>query len=101
MAFAKCQTMILESYWRVNQIRQTRSGGYIGDLGKKPALQGNSLAVQWSGCHAFTAEGAGSIPGRGIKIPQAVRHGKPTNQQTNLLYREQERNCMKIQGPTT
>ena len=28
--------------------------------------------VQWLGFCAFTAEGAGSIPGRGTKIPQAV-----------------------------
>ena len=37
---------------------------------------GNSLAVQWLGLHAFTAEAAGSIPGRGTKIPQAVQHGQ-------------------------
>ena len=36
---------------------------------------GNSLAVKWLGFHwtlAFTAEGAGSIPSRGAKIPQAT-----------------------------
>ena len=33
---------------------------------------GNSLAVQWLGLHALTAEGLGSIPGQGTKIPQAV-----------------------------
>ena len=32
----------------------------------------NSLAVQWLGLRAFTAEGADSIPGRGTKIPQAT-----------------------------
>ena len=31
---------------------------------------GNSLAVQWLGFCTFTAEGVGSIPGQGIKIPQ-------------------------------
>ena len=36
----------------------------------------NSLVVQWLGLHAFTAEGAGSIPGRGTKIPQASQHGQ-------------------------
>ena len=36
----------------------------------------NSLAVQWLGLHAFTAEGAGSIPGGGTKIPQATRCGQ-------------------------
>ena len=36
-------------------------------------IGGNSLAVQWLGLGAFTAEGAGSIPGQGTKIRQAVR----------------------------
>ena len=31
---------------------------------------GNSPVVQWSGLHAFTAKGAGSIPGQGTKILQ-------------------------------
>ena len=32
----------------------------------------NSLAVQWLGLHAFTTEGAGSIPDQGTKIPRAT-----------------------------
>ena len=36
----------------------------------------NTLAVQWLGLHAFTAEGAGSIPGQRTKIPQATQRGK-------------------------
>ena len=36
---------------------------------------GTSLAVQWLGLHGLTAEGPGSIPGWGTKIPQAARHG--------------------------
>ena len=32
---------------------------------------GNSLAVQWLGFCTFTAEGMGSIPGRGTKVLQA------------------------------
>ena len=32
-------------------------------------MLGNSLVVQWLGLRAFTAEGLGSIPGRGTKIP--------------------------------
>ena len=46
----------------------------------------NSLVVQWLGLHALTAEGPGSIPGRGTKIPQAVQHGKkpPKKQNKNL-----------------
>ena len=42
----------------------------------KNRATGNSLAVQWLGLHAFTAEGPGSISGRGTKISQAVWHGK-------------------------
>ena len=38
--------------------------------------RGNSLAVQWLELHAFTAEGPGSIPGWGTKIPQAAQHSQ-------------------------
>ena len=37
------------------------------------AFHGNSLAVQWLGLCSFTAEGPGSIPGQGAKIPHAVQ----------------------------
>ena len=37
---------------------------------------GDSLAVQWLGLGAFSAGGAGSIPGQGIKILQAMQHGQ-------------------------
>ena len=37
---------------------------------------GNSLAIQWLGLHALPAEGPGSIPGQGTKIPQAVWWGQ-------------------------
>ena len=36
-------------------------------------MRWNSLAVQWLGLWAFTAEGSGSMPGQGAKIPQAMR----------------------------
>ena len=36
---------------------------------------GNSLAVQWLGIGAFIAEGPGSVPGEGAKIPQAAWYG--------------------------
>ena len=42
----------------------------------KDEFSGNSLVVQWLGLRAFTAEGLGSIPGRGTKIPQASKCGK-------------------------
>ena len=32
--------------------------------------------IQWLGFRTFTAEGPGSIPGRGTKIPQAMQHGQ-------------------------
>ena len=35
-------------------------------------LPGTSLAVQWLRIHASTAEGAGSVPGWGTKIPHAT-----------------------------
>ena len=37
---------------------------------------GNSLVVQWLGLHTFTAEGRGSVPGWGTKIPQAEGRNK-------------------------
>ena len=42
------------------------------------ASAGTSLAVQWLRLHASTAEGMGSIPGQGTKIPHATwcRHKK-------------------------
>ena len=39
-------------------------------------LLGTSLAVQWVGLSTFTAEGPGSIPGWGTKIPQAAQRGQ-------------------------
>ena len=44
---------------------------------------GNSVAVQWLGLHAFTAEGAGSIPSQGTKIPQAAEHGQKKQKEKN------------------
>ena len=37
--------------------------------------EGTSLGVQWLRLCAFTAEGVGSIPGQGTKIPQGLGHG--------------------------
>ena len=39
-------------------------------------MSGDFLAVQLLGCSAFTVLGLGSIPGRGIKVLQAARHGQ-------------------------
>ena len=37
---------------------------------------GTSLVVQWVRLHASSTGGVGSIPGRGIKIRQALWHGQ-------------------------
>ena len=37
---------------------------------------GTSQVVQWLRLHASTAEGLGSIPGQGTKIPHAVWYGQ-------------------------
>ena len=42
---------------------------YLNNELLKREIKGNSLVVQWLGLHAFTAEGLGSIPGQGTKIP--------------------------------
>ena len=47
----------------------------------KIAFLGNFLAVQWLGLSTSTSRTLGSIPGRGTKIPKALRHSK--NKQTN------------------
>ena len=49
----------------------------------KKWAKGTSLAVQWLGLCSFIAEGPGSIPGRGTKIPQAARCGQKANKQKN------------------
>ena len=43
---------------------------------EKLVSHGNSLAVQRLGLSTFTADGLGSIPGWGIKIPQALWHSQ-------------------------
>ena len=54
----------------------------IPQIGSAWALQqnkkgrGTSLATQWLKLHASAAWGTGSIPARGTKIPQALRHGQ-------------------------
>ena len=50
--------------------------GLVLQKGHKKWSQGNSLVVQWLGLCTFTAEGLGSIPGQGTKIPQARQHSQ-------------------------
>ena len=51
--------------------------------------------VQWLGLHALTAEGPGSIPGRGTKIPQAMRfsHKKKKEGLLFLIMTNKNTNC--------
>ena len=46
-------------------------------------MVGNFLEFQWLGLHTFTAEGTGSIPGQGTKIPQAARHSQKNKTERN------------------
>ena len=52
--------------------------GFMYSPFKKKTFTGNSLTVQWLGLYTFTAEGSGSVPGRGTKIP-ASRTARPKN----------------------
>ena len=42
--------------------------------------------VQWLGLCAFTAEGVGSIPGQGTKIPQAVQWDQKKERKFWVLF---------------
>ena len=46
-----------------------RSGEATVEAPFKIQSVGNSLVVQWLGLRVFIAEGPGSIPGQGTKIP--------------------------------
>ena len=53
------------------------------------AEAGTSLVVQWLGLCVSTAGGTGSIPGRGTKIPHALRHGpKKKKKKKSVLHLE-------------
>ena len=51
-------------------------------------MLGTSLVVQWLRFHDSNTGNAGSIPGRGTKIPHAAWRGQKNkaNKQTALLY---------------
>ena len=42
--------------------------------------------MQWLGFHASNAEGSGSSPGQGTKIPQAMSWGQKTNKPTQQTF---------------
>ena len=59
----------------------------------------NSLEVQWLELQAFTAKGAGLIPGQGTKILQAAWHNKKKKKKkynwcTVILYKLQVYNIV-------
>lgn len=68
---------------RGEQLRCTKVLNILSYLKRNNAV-GNSLLVQWLGLCPFTAEGLGSILGRGSKILQARPQGqrKQKNKQT-------------------
>ena len=56
------------------EINELRNQKTIAPSSKsKSYFFGKSLVVQWLRLHVVTAKGRGSIPGWGIKIPQATQ----------------------------
>ena len=49
---------------------------------------GNSLVVQWLGLSVLTAGARGSIPGGGIKVPQAARQKNERKKEKKSLCRQ-------------
>ena len=49
---------------------------------------GNSLEVQWLGLQALTAEGPGSIPGQGTKIPQSHKPHDAAKKKKRNRYKD-------------
>lgn len=57
--------------------------------------------VQWSGLLTFTANGVGSIPGQGTKIPQAAWCGTAPPPKINLFSRMSGRENLNEKGERT
>ena len=60
---------------RSNKILRMRGARFltVREGNYKYVKRGNSLAVQWLGLRAFTADGPGLIPGWGTRIPQEAQ----------------------------
>ena len=71
-----CEVAGVSLYWEGG--RELGSVHTGGPREQNQFNRGTSLAVQWSGLRASTAEGPGSIPGPGTRIPQAAWHGQKT-----------------------
>ena len=76
MSFISSQ---LTEMWKFSYVTQKircfyspRDRNPLNTLRRKYPPEGNSLTVQWLGLHPFTAEGLGSIPHQGTKIPHGV-----------------------------
>ena len=52
---------------------------------RKPTI-GRSLAVGWLGLGTLTAEGPGSIPGQGTRVPQARQWGQKESKRTLTFF---------------
>ena len=50
------------------------------------------MVVQWVRLGIFTAEGPGSVPGQGTKIPRAMRHGQKKKGNIIKLFRNMKVN---------
>ena len=59
----------------------------------KKADYGTSLAVQWLRLHARNAGTAGSIPGRGTKIPRATRRSQKVKR---TIINDKKIGCMCV-----
>ena len=60
---------------------------------------GTSLVVQWLGLRASTAEGVGSIPGQGTKVPHVVWHSP--KKCTYILLLEMKFTCSCTAKPVS
>ena len=71
---------------KTSQVVTQRLGHLLVGIEPKNTTNGNSLAVQWLGLPAFTAEGLGSVPSQGTKILQATWHSQKQKQKQNKRH---------------
>ena len=63
----------------------------VTELEIKCTSRGNSLAGQWLGHRALTAEGTGSIPGQGTKILQAAwKEGREGGRKMHIQMQKEQ-----------
>ena len=95
-----CSVQILEPQTPKQRIflRVCRSSVMLAGQSPKGTHLGNSLAIQWLGLCGLTAEGPGSIPGRGTKISHKL-HGQ--KKCTNLIMTNGIVSTEHMCGPCT